>query len=425
MKKYFRDSSTVRFFAGSGFFLALVLAVSGQTPDANEARVAEANARRAEAEARAAEIQAKKAEIELLSAQTSTSGDIIENDIAAYRAAECSAREIRKRVESFPGGVRRVVLWSPEFSNAYTDYKLLIGQFRLLRSGYEEVFQLTRSQTEREVLAASDSIPNKSVTLSSVGEFGGLLIDTISLFKTNVTVEGKSVQVSDSAFISSAMNGAGFEVVVPDLIVPMRGGADSELVSMYNLLFEYRLRGGRLLKDLPSISRAADARASSAVGTSDHRRLVEDAANINRAVSRLAALNSMWDGTVREFFAPTVVTEESTTQNPGATGSAASGRIVASYLRAEVLMEFANGNDPGFDWLDMRIVKAGSNARNKNNGVIDIFTGGKRLSYSGGAVASYRLFTPSGKLLSGGVVMSYMPYKKSDQISTAACMVPQ
>lgn len=52
----------------------------------------------------------------------------------------------------------------------------------------------------------------------------------------------------------------------------------------------------------------------------------------------------------------------------------------------------------------------------KTNPVIDVFTGGDRLSHGGGAVVGYILFDPNGKSVSADTITQYPSYLKSGKV---------
>ena len=76
---------------------------------------------------------------------------------------------------------------------------------------------------------------------------------------------------------------------------------------------------------------------------------------------------------------------------------------------------------PEVYWFDVKIAVAGSNRRTQTNAVLDVFRGGNKQTFSGGAVVSYRIFGSNGRVLASDTVMTYMPYKKSGEITEFVC----
>jgi hypothetical protein len=67
-------------------------------------------------------------------------------------------------------------------------------------------------------------------------------------------------------------------------------------------------------------------------------------------------------------------------------------------------------------WLLLKVINAGGNNRIKTNLLVDIFTGGNRLSHSGGVIVEYHLFSLTGKSIQSGVVSDYTDYIKASKV---------
>jgi hypothetical protein len=92
---------------------------------------------------------------------------------------------------------------------------------------------------------------------------------------------------------------------------------------------------------------------------------------------------------------------------------------LTSYIKAENMLaalKGPQGQDRNFYWLQLKVLKAGGNNRIKTNPVIDVFTGGNRLSHSGGAVVEYILFDPDGKSVSADTITEYSSYINSGKV---------
>ncbi len=92
---------------------------------------------------------------------------------------------------------------------------------------------------------------------------------------------------------------------------------------------------------------------------------------------------------------------------------------LTSYVKAENMLaalKGADGADTSFYWLQLKVLKAGGNNRIKTNLVVDIFTGGNRLSHSGGAVVEYILFDRNGKSVASDIFTEYSGYVKADKV---------
>jgi len=92
---------------------------------------------------------------------------------------------------------------------------------------------------------------------------------------------------------------------------------------------------------------------------------------------------------------------------------------LTSYIKAENMrtaLKGVEGKDTDFYWLQLKVLKAGGNNRIKTNLVVDIFTGGNRLSHSGGVVVEYILFDRNGKSVASDIFTEYSGYVKADKI---------
>jgi hypothetical protein len=97
------------------------------------------------------------------------------------------------------------------------------------------------------------------------------------------------------------------------------------------------------------------------------------------------------------------------------TDSATGINSLTAYIRAENLQAVMNDPKNSY-WLQLAVVKAGGNNRIKTNLLVDIFTGGSRLSHSGGVVVQYNLYDMNGKSVLSDTLTEYTGYIKADKI---------
>jgi hypothetical protein len=121
-------------------------------------------------------------------------------------------------------------------------------------------------------------------------------------------------------------------------------------------------------------------------------------ANLEDAVARLIGLNNQFD----EFVEALIEPKESGVNS------------LTGHILAENLIVALQGD--GSYWLQLQLVNAGGNNRIKTNLLVDIFTGGNRLSHSGGAIVEYILYRKDGEAVASGIVTDYTGYKKSSNI---------
>ena len=133
--------------------------------------------------------------------------------------------------------------------------------------------------------------------------------------------------------------------------------------------------------------------------------------NADEALTRLKAFNQQFDQLVTALTQPN--------QTSGI-------NLLTSYLKAESLDDVMNCRGylterkqyapcRGY-WLQLKVLKAGGNNRIKTNFVVDIFTGGNRLSHSGGSVVQFHLFDKYGRSLLSDTRTEYTRYIKSSKV---------
>lgn len=121
----------------------------------------------------------------------------------------------------------------------------------------------------------------------------------------------------------------------------------------------------------------------------------------DEAMGRLKTLNDQFD----QFVGALALVDGTTGVN-----------LLTSYLKTERMsMEL---KEEGCYWLQLQVVKAGGNNRIKTNLLVDIFTGGQRVSHSGGAIVQYVLYSKDGKAVAADTIPAYTGYIKSKKVET-------
>ncbi len=375
-------------------------AAQARTAEA-QARAAEAQARTAEANSRRSEIQNRKAELDLLAANTTVSGELIENEISAYKAVACAAAEINQQVRTASTQIDLLMIYSPRFAKTMAEYSVMISQLEMLSERYEGLYR--PPMAIKTVTEDDRSKPGNLIgDLSVAKQFSALAIDTLALFKTEVDIQGKTVVIGKDEFIAKLLRGINLEVYYPEKIIPMNIN-DSRLLNLLSDLAEYRVKAEYILKNKYEI----------------------DPYWRKQIVPNLQALNSGYDNLITQFFP----SQKSDKAGGSKTGDASKDpvykvgrRSIIDFMRAEVANRIMSKQDEKRKyWLDVHVTKAASNQRNKSSAVIDIFTGGKRLSFSGGSIVNYRIFNSNGRVIASDTILSYMPYKRSKKIAEYRC----
>jgi hypothetical protein len=125
------------------------------------------------------------------------------------------------------------------------------------------------------------------------------------------------------------------------------------------------------------------------------------------AVAQLKATNDQFDS----FVGSLIKADAATGLNP-----------LTSFIRIENLLpstvsaKGTNEKPEKVYWLQLKVVKAGGNNRIKTNLIVDIFTGGNRLSHSGGAIVQYHLFDNDGRSVLSDTIADYTKYIKTGSV---------
>ncbi|HYW73257.1 MAG TPA: hypothetical protein VE961_19710 [Pyrinomonadaceae bacterium] len=119
------------------------------------------------------------------------------------------------------------------------------------------------------------------------------------------------------------------------------------------------------------------------------------------AVAQLKQINTQFDNLVTSLLQ----------SQPGTTNP------LTNYIKVERLnAALSTDKTNKAYWLQVKVINAGGNNRVKSNLIVDIFTGGNRLSHSGGVIVEYHLFDVDGKSIDSGTVSDYTDYIKADKI---------
>ncbi len=109
----------------------------------------------------------------------------------------------------------------------------------------------------------------------------------------------------------------------------------------------------------------------------------------------------------------------------GAEKDSASQRTLTSLLRSEAISTIINtrieNREPVVMWLDASVSSNGANQMRKSSPIIDVFTRGPMISYSGGTVVTYQIRDMAGEIRLAGTVWAYAPYRKSKNIMKFEC----
>jgi len=126
----------------------------------------------------------------------------------------------------------------------------------------------------------------------------------------------------------------------------------------------------------------------------------EFAAAAAKLLVRLAALNEQF----AQLIAALKTAEQATGTNP-----------LTRYILAESLLSAMPWQENSY-FLQLNVINAGGNNRIKTHLLWDIFTGGNRVSHSGGVIVQFHLFNQDGQSLASDTLTEYTNYIKSGKI---------
>lgn len=124
--------------------------------------------------------------------------------------------------------------------------------------------------------------------------------------------------------------------------------------------------------------------------------------SLDDAVAQLKAINEQFD----KFVNALISVDAAAGVNP-----------ITNYIRAENLLRVLP-RGAGSYWLQLKVLKAGGNNRIKTNLLVDVFTGGNRLSHSGGVIVEYNLFDDDGKSVASDTITDYTNYIKANKVKS-------
>lgn len=380
-----------------------------------QVREEEAKARAAEADARAKEIKNKEEEAKLLAGSTSVNGTMIETDISGYKAAACAATEIGRQIRRQSGNIKVLVVYSRDTTDLVGNYIILMSSLDGLDKRYRAIF--TRYEIAKRKLAGFTALgDSKAFEMADLG-VPAFIVDWLSLFKTNVAITAVSVNIGREEFLSNVFKSlplGEMKVVFPEKVVPVPRANQYKLIEKVNGLSTQRSNAQVATTEItkflgsPAMKDAADKDDLA----KELREIANDFKSLNKDVDRtFAAIRGEAPNDDAEAGGDNPAAHKQKKQQIG----------VTDFLRAEVIHDMLKSN-PGAYWLDVGTPKSGSNTQNKNSPLIDIFTGGNRLTFSAGSIVSYRVFDSAGVMLLSDTVTTYRPYKKSKHVGEDVCL---
>ncbi|MEQ1606547.1 MAG: hypothetical protein ABL999_16935 [Pyrinomonadaceae bacterium] len=360
-----------------------------------------ADLRKQIAEAKAAEIDAKfpKPTTTPLAGETTIDDNVvIETQIRSYNAMNEVAAQIANSIKD----KKTIAVYDPKIK-AYRSSK---QQLEFIFKRYCNVYQAGNPL----VCPGAGAAAAGALTIAS--SVLGQAVDLTSLLRTNVEIKGKSFTIDEPAIVSAIFaslpkNGA--ERYYPAMFPPrISSGAQSDFLTLLERAINARnFTQGWLaaldaadaaVRDAKTAPELAVKQAERAAQRATFQTLLHPAIPLDPAIATLKLINDQ----VQAYITDLLKVDESAGTN-----------ALTSYIRTEQLESLVGEEG---HWLQVKVVAAGGNNRIKTNLLWDIFTGGNRLSHSGGVIVQYFLFNAKGSAVDSGTVTKYLYYVKSNKI---------
>lgn len=422
-------------------------------------------------------------------------GAVIESDMMSYISLADSADTLVKTLKDSKLPIKRLAIYSKPEADLLLNYRVTTNQIELVRQQYCKAIRQHPRCPANHAFEAINGI-NSNRVMEKIGPLGlmsiggsllGAFVDMTALLRTNVTVQGHSIDINESSFVSEvfrairAPNGltsrpalfypATFPPVIDAdtpseilgrleavyelksytagaiqslddnlkkvkktaakieeleaAVVSIQGGQQKAQDEMSALVRTQRMYGRRtpfeaqqrieelrklqadLSRDLYRTNKDLDEKKLALKNLeSQQAELLKRLANgfqtadLEDTVARLKILNERFD----QFVAALIKVDAATGINS-----------LTAFIKAENLKQ-ALGDDGDSYWLQLAVVKAGGNNRIKTNLVTDIFTGGNRISHSGGVIVQYNLYDRTGRSVVSDTLTQYSGYVKASKI---------
>jgi hypothetical protein len=350
--------------------------------------------------------------------------NILMGNISAGRAADKIAAAIR----AFDPGIKSIVIYDKEQAEMLAGYEKTRRQLETLSSRYNALISkqenivknLSRQDcTEDRVKGLDKDIETHTLTdgfkggLDLAGETVGSFVKLLSYFRTNVELRPEVFDIEDRVVIAEVFRalrqqyGSRIKLYNPNSIPPRF--SESELIKLIetviNLDETASNNDDRLNEELPRVICLA---AKNAADLSRKRELERAVADYEKNNRQLAAIISGLTGEVSEEKTKNNADDN---EDEETTPAQSKPNYLTAYLAVEKIYRAMRENNNGY-WLEINAVKAGGTTRVKTNLIVDVFTGGDRVSHSGASLIQYNLYDNTGVSALSGIVPDYIPYTK-------------
>lgn len=367
---------------GAGY--APVAAQTTANPLQNEVDEAEAKAKIAKAKKEEIEAKFPAPNTDALKGSTGVEGTLIESRIQAYKAMELISEQIAENAAS--KSVTGLYVFREAEYAKIIDYKKLIQRLDIINDEYDQCFG------------------RNSAMAVPLGVAAGILLNYLSLLKTETKITGAEFDIDDEAvWASLGKSLSAKSIALGNPFISILDNAELTGISASDLIIKLN----KAEADFPRP--CTNAYAFKPQIDAAFLQLKKDI----KLVTAPPTPETKKTITTTTIAPPTTVIEEVVTTTPASLSSPDAPSFI-DYLKIEEIIKNMDANK--IYWIKIKNVKAGGNMRMKSNPLIDIFRGGSSVKFSGGSVAYYYILDNLGNVVLSGSVYGYIPYKKSSKL---------
>lgn len=350
--------------------------------------------------------------------------EAIENQLLGNISTGRAAGKVADAIRYYNPNIRTIVLYNKEQAEFLAGYEKTLDQLQALSARYTVLLNQQNNVIgnfkNRAALkpcseASTETIDTTitELTFPGVGpasEAVKSIVGLLSFFRTDVELRPETFNPDEKVVISEVFRalreryGSRIRLYDTNSIPPSFG--DSEMIKLLksvikldeDVSFNQELIKERLAK----IECVKDPAAN----------LIEEKRNLNRL-----ATDYQRNGSQLEMLIRSLTGEIPKPKKDGdkEAESEAKPNFLTAYLRVEKIHQLIRKTDSGY-WLEIKAIKAGGTTRVKTNLIVDVFTGGDRVSHSGGSLVEFNLYDKEGFSVLSGIVPDYIPYTKPKKI---------
>jgi hypothetical protein len=129
-------------------------------------------------------------------------GAVIESDMVSYFSMAYGADDLVKGLKNSGAPISRLAIYSKPDIDLLLNYNVTTNQIELVRRQYCKL--LNQDSIRCPATASERSVATRAVTLPTTiaGSLLGSFVDMTALVRTNVTVQGRALEINESALVS-------------------------------------------------------------------------------------------------------------------------------------------------------------------------------------------------------------------------------